>query len=115
MTRSTPGVVQAGCSIGVGREAVDYWAGRFESFVIGDEKIGSPVLRFANLFGGSGTTETGSRLPREETGLPHMLIGADFLRAHRVLVARSQNRLYFTYAGGTVFPASAEKSCQDLR
>jgi predicted aspartyl protease len=115
VTRATPGVVLAGCSIGVGRQAVDYWGGRFESFVIGDEKIGTPILRFADLFRGSGTTETGSRLEREATGLPHMRLGGDFLRAHRVLVSRSQSRLYFTYSGGTVFPVGAEKGCQDLR
>jgi len=115
MTPTTPGVVLAGCSIGVGREAVDYWGGRFESFVIGDEKIGTPTLRFASLFAGSGTLEIGSRLQHEPTGLPHMLIGADFLRAHRVLVARSQGRLYFTYSGGTVFPVGEEKGCRDLR
>jgi predicted aspartyl protease len=115
MTRSTPGVVLAGCSIGVGRQALDYWAGRFESFVIGDEKIATPTLRFADLFRRSGTSETGSRLAQDSAGLPHMLIGADFLRAHRVLVARSQGRVYFTYSGGTVFPAGIEKGCQDLR
>jgi tetratricopeptide (TPR) repeat protein len=32
-----------------------------------------------------------------------MLLGADFLRAHRVLVAHSQGKMYFTYAGGPVF------------
>ena len=32
-----------------------------------------------------------------------MLLGADFLRAHRLLVAHSQRKIYFTYAGGTVF------------
>jgi hypothetical protein len=32
-----------------------------------------------------------------------MLLGADFLRAHRVLVAHSQRKLYFTYTGGPVF------------
>jgi hypothetical protein len=34
-----------------------------------------------------------------------MLLGADFLRAHRTLVAHSQQRLYFTYVGGPVFLA----------
>src|SRR5205809_5183046 len=29
-----------------------------------------------------------------------MFLGADFLQAHRVLVALSQRRLYFTYLGG---------------
>ena len=32
-----------------------------------------------------------------------MLLGADFLRAHRVLVAHSQRKVYFTFAGGRVF------------
>ena len=34
-----------------------------------------------------------------------MLLGADFLQSHRVLVALSQMRLYFTYLGGGVFRA----------
>lgn len=110
-----PGVARAGCRLGVGRPAVDYWSGRVESFVIGDEKIAHPTLRFADLFRGRGSTETGSRLPHEATGLSHMQLGADFLRAHRVLVARSQSRMYFTYSGGTVFPAGPDKGCQDLK
>jgi tetratricopeptide (TPR) repeat protein len=32
-----------------------------------------------------------------------MLIGADFLLSHRVYVANSEGRLYFTYIGGPVF------------
>lgn len=110
-----PGVVLAGCSVGAGRQAVDYYGARFESFIIGEEKIGSPTLRFADLFGRTGRTETGTRLQNDSSGLPHMRLGADFLRAHRVMVARSQGRLYFTYSGGTVFPVGAEKGCKDLR
>jgi hypothetical protein len=29
--------------------------------------------------------------------MPSMLLGADFLRAHRVLVSHSQRKMYFTY------------------
>ncbi|MDP9010689.1 MAG: tetratricopeptide repeat protein [Pseudomonadota bacterium] len=32
-----------------------------------------------------------------------MLLGADFFLSHRVFVAHSQNKLYFTYNGGPVF------------
>jgi len=32
-----------------------------------------------------------------------MILGADFLRAHHVLFAVSQQKLYFSYAGGRVF------------
>jgi hypothetical protein len=37
-------------------------------------------------------------------GMPDVLIGADFLRAHRVLIAMSQRRFYVSYLGGEVFP-----------
>ena len=32
-----------------------------------------------------------------------MLIGADFFLSHRIYVASSQRKLYFTYNGGPVF------------
>ena len=35
-----------------------------------------------------------------------MLLGADFFLSHRVYVANSQNKLYFTYGGGPVFDFS---------
>ena len=46
---------------------------------------------------------TGSRI-RYRAGTPAgMLLGVDFLKAHRVLVAHSQRKIYFTYVGGPVF------------
>lgn len=36
---------------------------------------------------------------------PDMLLGADFILAHRIFVARSQGHIYFTYAGGPPFLA----------
>jgi hypothetical protein len=99
----------------VGRKPADYWGASFESFVIGGEKIANPVLRFSEMFKDANFTETGSRVPNQAAGLPQMVLGVDFLRAHRVLVARSQGRMYFTYVGGTVFPPGAAKGCQDLR
>jgi hypothetical protein len=50
-------------------------------------------------------------LSSRPAGLPDMLLGADFLRSHRVLIAHSQRKMYFTYAGGTVFPVSASMAC----
>src|SRR5205823_12094090 len=65
-----------------------------------DELIRNPDIRFTSLeITGS---ETGSRLATQRE-LREMLLGLDFLRAHRVYVAHSQGRLYFTYAGGSVF------------
>ena len=36
-----------------------------------------------------------------------MLLGLDFLRAHRVLFANSQGQMYFSYNGGPVFRTPA--------
>jgi predicted aspartyl protease len=100
VTPDTAGVIAGGCTTGLGRKSVDSWIGPFESFAIGNEIIRDPKLRFAPV--------------REQlAGLPPMLLGADFLRAHRVLIARSQGKMYFTYAGGTVFPSAPSKGCND--
>lgn len=111
VTHGSPGVVPAGCVGGLGRNVVDSWIGQFESFAIGDEIIRNPKLRFADLWQHTTYTETGSRLPTQLAGLPQMLLGADFLRAHRVLIAHSQRKMYFTYTGGTVFPTAPGKGC----
>jgi clan AA aspartic protease (TIGR02281 family) len=108
VTAQSPGVVRGGCSSGLGRKPIESWVGQFESFAIGHELIHNPGLRFAEMWkdmshatGGAKNTES----------LPAMLLGADFLRAHRVLIAHSQRKIYFTYAGGTVFPVELATAC----
>jgi predicted aspartyl protease len=92
ITPQSPGATAAGCVVGYGKNSVDSWTAQFESFAIGDEVIRNPRIRFGDLAQHTGDAQAG------------MLLGADFLHSHRVLVARSQGKLYFTYAGGTVFP-----------
>jgi len=111
VTPQSPGVVPGGCSFGLGKQPVESWTGQFESFAIGNERIRNPRLRFADLWKDVTYTQTGSRVPKKLEGLPSMLLGADFLRSHRVLIAHSQRKIYFTYAGGTVFPATRAKGC----
>ena len=105
MTPQSPGVAPAGCSTGVGRKPVDYWSAPFEFFAVGNEMIRNPRLRFGDVF----------KNAPPMADLPQMVLGMDFLRTHRVYVARTQKKVYFTYSGGTVFPADAAKDCQDLR
>lgn len=111
VTAQSPGVVPGGCSSGLGRNPVESWIGQFESFAIGRELIRSPKLRFADLWKDMTYTEDGSSARKKMEGLPAMLLGADFLRAHRVLIAHSQRKIYFTYAGGTVFPVELATAC----
>jgi tetratricopeptide (TPR) repeat protein/predicted aspartyl protease len=85
---SNAGVVESGTIGGIGRGQVGTWIAPVDSLEIGDnEKILHTRLRIADL----------SALDTE------MVIGSDFFLSHRVYVANSQHRLYFTYNGGPVF------------
>jgi len=72
---------------GIKGEVAKAWAGRVRSFSIGGEEISNTRLRFGEI----------------QLADADMLIGADFFLAHRMYVARSQGKIYFTYNGGPVF------------
>jgi tetratricopeptide (TPR) repeat protein/predicted aspartyl protease len=83
-----PGVVDGGMSRGIGRSMVKTYIAPFDSFKFEDgEEIRRTHLRIADI----------------NLDTSDMLLGADFFLSHRVFVANSQNKLYFTYNGGPVF------------
>jgi tetratricopeptide (TPR) repeat protein/predicted aspartyl protease len=94
ITPTSSGVTDGGESYGLGRRLTRTWITRFASFKIGDEEVQHAQLRFGDI-----------NLPGSD-----MLIGADFFLSHRIYVASSQNRLYFTYNGGPVFDLSARRA-----
>jgi tetratricopeptide (TPR) repeat protein len=83
----SPGVVYAGASHGIGNNMISSYIAPFSSFKIGDEEIRNTRLRIADI-----------DVPNVD-----MLIGPDFFLSHRIYVANSQHKLYFTYNGGPVF------------
>jgi predicted aspartyl protease len=103
ITPETPGVVGIGMLGGLGRKGVATWVGPFKSVAIGNEVFTGTALPFADLYKNATYTPAGSLVPRRMDTLEPMLLGVDFLRAHRVLVAHSQHRIYFTYVGGPAF------------
>jgi len=103
VTPDTPGVVPFGSGGGLGPKTVDVWLGPIRAFTIGDEMIRDTTLQFADLYKQATYLPGGSRIPRKVDELQPMLLGADFLRSHRVLIAHSQRKMYFTYVGGPVF------------
>lgn len=103
----TPGVLFLGNSAGLGRKLVATWAGPFQSVQIGDEVVSDTMLSFADLFRDATYRPKDSLVPRSIEDLPSMLLGTDFLLAHRVLISHSQQKVYFTYAGGPVFRSTA--------
>jgi predicted aspartyl protease len=99
----TPGVVAASARGGLGSNSIPSWVGSFKTFTIGNETIRDTEIVFADVFKGAASKRIGSNIPVKVDGLPSMLLGYDFLRSHRVLIAHSQHRIYFTYIGGPVF------------
>lgn len=93
-----PNVVKAGTSSGVGAAHLDTWVADVDTFTLGSETIkhGHILVR--------------ENAPQGSNGAPGVVLGTDFLRAHRVLIAMSQNRLYVTYEGGEVFPPLPARS-----
>ncbi len=86
----SPSATKAGVWRGIGSRVMQTWIAPFETFKIGDEEIRNTKLRFGELGGDL-----------------DMLVGADFFLSHRVYVASSQSKLYFTYNGGPVFNLAA--------
>jgi tetratricopeptide (TPR) repeat protein len=86
------GVTATAESRGFGPKVVPTWIAPFASFKLGDEEVKKIHLRI----GDTGNDDI------------DMLIGADFFLSHRVYVANSQHKLYFTYNGGPVFNLSTQ-------
>ena len=91
ITPSSAGVSDGGSTFGVGHRAVKSWIATFDSFKIGEEEIHHARLRFGDI----------------DLRGTDMLIGPDFFLSHRVYVASSQRKMYFTYNGGPVFDLRA--------
>lgn len=81
-----PGVRRASDRVGFGARRVSGWHTTFATFQIGDE-----VVRNAQV----GVIDW--------NGHVDILLGADFLRSHRVLIAMSQQKIYLSYIGGAPF------------
>lgn len=94
ITIDSPGVVSGGYAYGLGRSQVQTYVAPVSVFKIGDEEIHNTRLRLG------------------DTTLPNidMLIGADFFLSHRIYVANSQDKLYFSYNGGPVFNLTPQQA-----
>jgi len=77
---------------GVGDGRAAHWSARFAKLVIGKEMITDARI---------GVLESKSKHGAD------LYLGRDFLRAHRVLFASSQKKLYISYLGGDPFGQGA--------
>jgi hypothetical protein len=80
------------------------WTGKFASFAFGDEKVSNVKLQVGAVAPRVDYTPTGGLIRQNS---PAILIGADFLHAHRVIVDPQDHLLMFSYVGGPVFSTAA--------
>ncbi len=84
----SPGVIDGGLVRGVGRKMVRSYIAPFASFKFADgEEVKNARLRIADI----------------DIAFGDMLLGADFFLSHRIFIANTQDKVYFTYNGGPVF------------
>lgn len=113
VTPRSEGVTENGKASGIGAEAVKVYSATFSTLSIGDEKIDNAKLELGQIFEADKQVPLGSHLATEApVSSPDMLLGADFMKAHRIYIARSQGKVYFSYNGGPIFevgPKPADK------
>jgi len=83
-----PDAKAAGASMGLGAKTLRTWTVKVDSFSVGTETIQHSQMQVLDGNIGDNTD---------------MLLGVDFLLAHRMFIANSKRKAYFTYNGGRVF------------
>ncbi|MDE1149304.1 MAG: aspartyl protease family protein [Azospirillaceae bacterium] len=74
-----------------------------DTLAIGDEAVRHAKLRVSDLYKQSSVWA--GQLQKVSYGRDHvpLSLGVDFLKSHRLYVAFSQRKIYFTYEGGPIF------------
>ena len=91
-----PGVTFLGLTGGIGPASSKLWSATLDTFQLGGEKVQHARLLIADLDPQHRVGEVGDEMP-------DMVLGEDFFLSHRIYVAYSQRKLYFTYNGGPLF------------
>lgn len=86
------------------------WVATFGSFTIDEETVRHPHLVVADVWGKLRQAARGVDEAQDAADEPPLLLGADFLKAHRVLFARSQHRMYLSYVGGPLFGVPTQEA-----
>lgn len=84
------------------------WVVTFDTFTIDEETVHHPHLVVTDVWGKLRHVSRGADEVRQVDDQASLMLGADFLKAHRVLFARSQHRMYFSYVGGPLFGKPTE-------
>jgi len=90
------GVTFLGLAGGIGPGSNRVWSATVDTFQLGGEKVQHAHLLISDL-------DPAHQVGEVSGDTPGMLLGDDFFLSHRIYVAYSQGKLYFTYNGGPLF------------
>ncbi|MEO7493338.1 MAG: aspartyl protease family protein [Massilia sp.] len=93
LTADSPGMTAMSDGAGVGGKLARSFSYRFKQFSVGSEMIQNPEISVGDF---------------ELEGFD-MLLGNDFMRSHRILLASSQNKVYLSYIGGPPFSTGKQE------
>lgn len=94
-----------GSMYGIGEHESPVSVITFDTVAIGPEIVRKARIQVADMWGSIHADTRPSERGDFLDDADHMILGADFIRAHHLLFASSQRRLYFSYLGGDVFLA----------
>jgi hypothetical protein len=97
-----PNAAPAGDITGLAAKSIPTWVGRFDTVEVGGESIRNAHLQIGEVFPGGRTEITGSVIGFQYSGSEDLKLGADFLRAHRLIIVPEKHLALFTYNGGDV-------------
>jgi hypothetical protein len=96
---------RTGLKIDLGGGPEKVWATSADSVQLDQETIHPAKVRVFHY--PQKTVEIGSLVKERSSFAEGMVLGVDFLLSHHVLVSHSQNKLYFSYAGGPALQADS--------
>lgn len=99
---SGPDAEPAGDITGLAPQPIPTWIGRFNTFEVGGETINNAHLLIGELSLPAETEYSGTPIPMRVRA-PVVHLGADFLRANRLIIVPEKHVALFTYNGGAVF------------
>lgn len=92
--KDAKGIQAVDDAYGIGSDRVRRWRAALDTVAIGDETISTQAIDVLDMRGRAAA---------------ELYLGQDFLRAHRVLFAIGQNKLYLAYLGGNPFATDADQ------
>ena len=95
---------RSGMQVDTGGGPAKIWQATTESVKLDQELVHPAKLRIFHY--AQKAVDIGSRVGEAAGFSEGMVLGVDFLVSHHVLISHSQNKLYFSYAGGPAFQST---------